>query len=192
MKIKSSILFFLFICPIILNCSNDPVTPDGTEYFPLKTGNYWIYGLETDSYKIEITGTKILEGEEYFIFKSSSLPDYENEYERLYRQKEDQIYTYFENEEYVYLDFNLVDGGSWESIGPYKGEVTKKDETVAIDAGRFNDCITVLFKVLYASDLEYSEKYAPDIGLIEHRFRGQVIYRLRSAYINGQTYPLND
>jgi hypothetical protein len=95
---------------------------------------------------------------------------------------------YFEEIEYLFIDFTLPEGGRWNSYYSYYGLIRGKNLNSTVQAGIFSNVIEILFENTSISDIYELNRYAPGVGMISSAgFRRN--FELRSAFVDGKSYP---
>jgi hypothetical protein len=187
-------ILMLSILPVIFISSckeeSEPFSPVLTsEYFPLQVGNKWTYKwlLNDLEWTGEVTGTSIIGSQKYFVYVRTYPDNFiDTSYFRV--DNNNVIIINFLNEDYIYIDFERTIREEWQSYPDFFGYVRRRNLTVTVDAGTFDNVIEVFFDNTVVSDLYEFNRYAPDIGLIEsYGFRRASI--LVNAIVNGISYP---
>jgi hypothetical protein len=186
-------ILMICILPIIfLNSCDEESSPFfpalQSEYFPLQVGNRWTYKwlLDDQQWTAEVKGTRIIGPHLYFVY-ARSYPDgfVDTSYFRV--DSNNVIIINYLNEDYIYIDFERPIREEWQSYPDFFGYVRRRNLTVTVDAGTFNNVTEVFFDNTVVSDLYEFNHYAPDVGLVESfGFRRASI--LVSAFVNGIFY----
>lgn len=188
-------IFLALIAVIVASCGdstvNPPVVPTKAEvYFPLHVGDQWRYAESmgtTVSDTLIVTVDQIVEfnGKKYYTVWSNwalkktaivSIPYY-------LRTEGSRVYSYFNESEELYADFDRT---TPDSINKNSRYVTEKGVNVTVPAGMFSGCVaTAAYSSMY--DAMPFEKYAPNVGMIAREARGPQ-YHLTYAQVDGKIY----
>jgi hypothetical protein len=183
------IKILLLVLLLITSCVDERtgiVNPDEVSYFPMQVGNRWIYESDSLDLTIEITGIKILNAFAYFEF----IKTYDGEMDTMFckAMSDERIYIFFNGTDELLIDFQSPEGEIWQSFGEFFSKVNRRELSVQTTAGNFENVIEIFTDNTQLSDLYEFNKYAPEVGLIETiGFRR--MFRLKSARVNGVTYP---
>ncbi|MFC1508695.1 hypothetical protein ACFL60_03295 [Candidatus Omnitrophota bacterium] len=144
-------------------------------FFPLATGKSWIYErTENDEnptkHTVSIIGTVNYNNGTYYRFSERSPWKFTD-----FRIDENDVYTYFDNNEMLFLRFGIAPGTIWEcgleaGVYPRKG-IYKGTETVDTPAGEFENCAHFEMKITYSDDMydSYDLWYASGVGLLKSK-----------------------
>jgi hypothetical protein len=186
----SKILFATMALLIILftsSCDNqlgiEPNTlAQSRDYFPMHTGDTWVYDFigESTTYElqVEVTGTEMIDGREYYKFRYTTNNDWST-YTAYYRKEGNtKVFRHENGEERLYIDFDSAENDTTT----YRGYVDLHENNKS--AGGFSNCITIV----YDSQEDYSqpitEIYAPGVGLVQRKTSAGTLYYV-SATIDG-------
>ncbi|MBT4485565.1 MAG: carboxypeptidase regulatory-like domain-containing protein [Candidatus Latescibacteria bacterium] len=145
-----------------------------TDYFPLKTGAYWIFKRTVDDgspaeHTVSVSGTVTEKGLTY----PQLTPGYPAFFST-YRIEGDKVYALTdEGKEVIYLKFGIPDKTEWvidiirsdtPHIGIYHGL-----ETVGVSAGTFIDCLHFETRVMHGENSYESTEmwFARGVGLVK-------------------------
>jgi len=107
---------------------------------------------------------------------------------RLRYEKNDRLLILFEGEEFLYIDFSLPPGSTWNTYYNFYAEIRNKGLNYTVPAGIFSNVTEILFENTLISDVYEFNKYAPGVGMISSSgFRRN--FNLASAQVNGKIYP---
>jgi hypothetical protein len=176
----------LSLALILAGCRDNPSDPVyNSVYFPLRSGNNWNYS-GTGDMRIEIESLVVLRGVYYFRTVRTFSEASDTLFLR-YRSN-DQLMIYFEGDEYLYIDFSLPAGSTWDSYYFFYGQMRRRDLNTTVSAGIFSNVIEVLFENTRVSDVFEMNQYAPGVGMISSAgFRRY--FELHSAFVNGVNFP---
>jgi hypothetical protein len=140
-----------------------------TEFFPLQTGNQWIYRGPAGVWSAQIVGAQVFGAHEYFLWQSST-----GEAAWL-RMAEDGTLWQLEPEgrrEQVRVAFATPEGGVFETVADpchREGVMEKKNTVHRGPVGEFHGALVVRYPAANCADAGLDrEVYAPWIGLV-HR-----------------------
>lgn len=163
MKIKSLLILLASTLVISFSCTKEEkyIIPLSGDYLPMQIENYWEI---KDAGKITITGTKVLDNKQYYVFS-------EGTFDKLYRNENNKIYTIsaFGNE---YLIYDLkasvnevwqyqIDGTIWNA------QLQSKTDTITINNTKITNCYRFYFDSPLMADDENTVWLAPGIGFIK-------------------------
>ena len=138
----------------------------------MKPGSSWTYERSIDSsepydYTVTITGTTNHDGTIFRQISESGPWEFTD-----FRIENNNVSTYFDGMQLVFLDFSGESGKEWE-MGVIAGTYTRKVtfigiETVDTPAGTFESCAHFETKVAYGETSydSYDLWYAPGVGLV--------------------------
>lgn len=179
---------YIFIIVFLISCSKENIivsTEGKADYFPMQVGNSWTYSFNDAEWNVQITATKIMGGNLYFLFVRNFGGEIDTTY---FRKVENVIYINYLGADYIYIDFNKATGEEWQSYENFYVKINKMNMNVEVAAGNFNNVIEILLENSSVSDLFEFNRYAPNIGLIESiGFRRKS--ELKFAFVNGILYP---
>lgn len=183
--IISIVISFLFV----ISCSDKRtgiVNPSNIIYFPMQLGNKWTYESNSLDMVVEITGIKIHNIYSYYEF----IKTYDGEVDTVLcrASKDEKVFIFFDNADQLFIDFKSPVGETWQTFGHFFAKVNRTGLSVQTTAGNFEGVIEIFSDNTQSSDLYEFNKYSPEVGLVETiGFRR--VFRLKSAYVNGVTYP---
>lgn len=188
---KKHLLHTLFMATnlFLVSCTKDEnnTIPSAGEYLPMQVQNNWEF---QNNLKTAITGTKIIDGNTYYIFEQGSDTSY-------YRNAADKIYVRRSSgPESVKFDLTANSGGEWEFEDGGTTWIVKllsKTDTVTVNNTKIPNCYRFFFNIPLAVDDEHDIYLAPGIGFIKMTC-GECLYpsiNLRKANINNTeiTFP---
>ncbi len=169
-----------------LSCSNNPADPEyNSEFLPLREGNWWKYKGSLDM-TVNVESVVKINGEFYYLIVRS-FPE-SSDTLRLRYKFNDRLMIWFEDKEYLYIDFSLPEGSKWNSFYNFYGEIRAKGLNSTVPAGIFSNVTEVLFENTLISDVYEFNRYAPGVGMISSSgFRRN--FSLVQAQVNGNIYP---
>ena len=195
---------FILIVYVCIFCDVNSLLSQVDTYFPVKVGNTWTYNEIIDIYlygkqTITIVDTIAIEGRRYFLFdrffyagkfKDSSL----------FRFEDQKVIRNVGGVEQVWFDFDVAVNDFWflEIFDPdldttvqVKVTLFSKNINQNINGRNINDCYCFYFKILYATEHDWSYTLAKDIGCVVMWSGGSVpvYYKFREGTINGVEYP---
>jgi hypothetical protein len=177
------VLLLLIILP---GCNDNPGDPVyNSLYFPLSVGNKWEYTGSVDM-TIEVVSFTPIKGRFYHTLVRY-FPEASDTMHLRY-DRNDRLMICFEEEEYLFIDFTLPEGSTWDTYYSYYGVLRGKNLNSIVQAGIFNGVTEILFENYLFSDIYELNRYAPGVGMVSSLgFRRH--FELRSAVINGISYP---
>ena len=159
------------ILPDFIGYDHTKTTDAG--FFPISTGKSWKYkrtenGENSTELTVSIIGTVNYNNGTYYRF-SERIPWKFTDF----RSDENDVYTYFDDNEMLFLRFGIAPGTEWECgleagvyprVGIYLGA-----ETVDTPAGVLENCAHFEMKVTYSDDMydSYDLWYASGVGLVK-------------------------
>ncbi|AGC77040.1 hypothetical protein LX97_01781 [Nonlabens dokdonensis] len=185
------ILLCLFVGALTLSCSSDDDnnTIQSTNFYGLKVGNSWTYQFNDlqgtwneNMQMVEITGTQVINGEDYFIQESvTTFDNGQPDDLRIEYLREDSQGFLVDSEGFVRAhptDMNFTGVLPITSIGAnveYRTELNSNNLTTTVPAGTFTNSFLIDFFMFDNQSMqrlgtgasEYT--YAPEIGLIEEK-----------------------
>ena len=163
-------------------------------WFPLATGNYWIYERQGDgsktSYRMEIGEPATRGGRIYFQLQNPFGPG------ALVRQADDGRFVAWNADagtDALWYDFSAADGTSWQAECRdclEQGRVVARGLEAEVPAGTFPNALKVELRGRCADAGSTDEVFAAGVGMIEHEeitIAGPQRFRLREARIDGRT-----
>ncbi|MBL8229718.1 MAG: hypothetical protein JNL98_14610 [Bryobacterales bacterium] len=162
----------------------------GQDYFPLQTGNQWIYqsggAFRSDPWVVEVTGAETINGQEYF--KVTGFPGIE------YLRKNEAgtliIYDREARAEKTWAAFGAATGEAWRTEANdcnSTAVITSRTAEVKLPAGDFNNALRIAYSFTRCADAGLTtETFLPSIGLAERRelsIAGERVYSLVYARV---------
>ena len=196
------------IAPAVDESVKSADTVQKPDYFPMHVGDTWTYVGEYPQRGVDvrcirrITGKRIIEGKEYFVFevkyalryklrdaeKSKRLP---GKSEILLRREGNKIYELVRGKEELYIDLSAEVDAKWLYKDEYAA-LCKKNVSVTTPAGTFKDCLEFGY-MIGCCDAGGDIYLAPDVGMVAYAsiWIGGVAKRckLESAVIDGKKIP---
>jgi hypothetical protein len=162
-------------------------------WFPLATGNYWIYERQGDgsktSYRMEIGEQATHDGRIYFQLDNPFGLD------AFVRQADDGRFVAWNADtgtDAVWYDFSAGDRTPWRAEGRdclEQGRVVGRGLEADVPAGKFTNALKVELRGPCADAGSTDEVFAPGVGMIEHEeitIAGPQLFQLREARIDGK------
>lgn len=152
----------LLIIPALFSCQKDHITKiePGSEYFPLKVGNYWNYDLDG---KYLVKDSQLYEGKEYF----EIINDYGTS--SFYVIRDNKVYVrdlFINNKEEMKFDLVAQTNDTW-TYGPGSVTLTNRNATITIGNLQVDSCLQFDFYNRNLIDYGSSIWLAPHLGLIQ-------------------------
>lgn len=184
--IKKSILFAVLLFSGCYEDRIEPIISYSANYFPMQTGNWWIYQTDSLDLTVEITRIKVFNSNYWY----EIIKTFDGEVDTMFCKagSNEKVFIFFDNRDELFLDFDRPDGQIWESFGNFYSKINRRGLNIQTPAGNFENVIEIFTDNYHLSDLYEFNKYAPGVGLVETiGFRR--IFRLKNAFVNGITYP---
>ncbi len=173
-----------------------PLFSESQSFFPLQIGNEWTYylveggvGDTTADVFYFVFDTVSLDGRRYFAYgEDSNFPEY-------YRADSlGHVFRYIDGSETIWFDFTKAEGDSYQIDLPslkihYRVRVLGRNEVVENRAGRFENCLRLLFDDPNQFDDAFELWFARDVGIVKRFLPHAIVQQLYSAKVNGRTYP---
>lgn len=165
-------------------------------WFPLATGNYWIFEREgphgaSSSYRMAVGEAVARNGVLYYQLDDPFGPD------ALVRQAGDGRFTAFDADtgaDVLWYDFAAEEGVWWTVEGRScldRGRIAQRGLEADAPAGSFSDAMKVELRDPFCADAgSTDELFVSGVGMIEHEeitIAGPQRFRLREARIDGKT-----
>ena len=185
--------------PLLLLCLSLTTTLFAQgEYFPLQTGNTWLYrsNRTAESWTLEITGEREVSGVNYHVLRGfpsgELLLRFTDAGTLVFRQVERGTPPI--SEEKPWVAFNAAVGEAWATaIDPCNNTavIRSRSATVKSPTGEFENALEVGYQPANCADAGLTrELFLPGIGLVERRFTtiaGERILQLVRATIGGSS-----
>lgn len=194
-SVKHFLKYFFFVMVVAAACNDDSdsiITESGLDYFPLQTGNYYIYNIDETIYsEVAPVQNKIYQMK-VEVMDSFPTPDgtYTYVLSRMTRDNETDVWLDLDtwstrannlelvvnegNTPYLKLVFPLHEGKEWNgnkynNFGEDKYQLTSFGEPFELEETNFENTLTVTQEnnddVIVYHDIR-KEVYAKDIGLV--------------------------
>jgi hypothetical protein len=204
---KSALIFLILV--LASGCKNSFSIRMTADYFPLKTGNRWVFDVQgKNNYRIEmeVTATEIMQGDSVLTVEVGG-EIYHFQRKSGFVKKIRELHTTYEGEKVIfgtlyepYLLLPPLEGENWEREFSFSsfhnGEILEKSFFISVDSVTQTSIIlnSVNYENVYRikrtivedndSTVEY-EWFAPDIGLIKKEIPAHsLIWELVSFELN--------
>ncbi len=188
MRRFSLIVFPAFFVLLFSGCDHNPLNSQfPADYMPLLVGGEWIYsGVPLDSTfrdTATVIGTATLGGHKYFILNHTNDPIPTGDQRQFLRISGNKIYINHKGREFIYVDFNQPEGGTWKSYDDFTGMMLKKDFEITTPAGHFTHAVEVAFLLSTLKDAASPlVTFVPNVGIV--RYRGYFVRPAKLAEYN--------
>ncbi|MCH7677229.1 hypothetical protein IH879_20090 [candidate division KSB1 bacterium] len=178
--------------------SNRVLMPqDSVDYFPLRVGNSWTYDEQfapgTPDFEVLITDSLILKGNLYYQLQNGQCITAYSNFIRVDSLRQLRMFFTCDSSEHAVFDLAAEVGDSLSFIPPGATgtvvvELCSQRDSLAVPAGTFPDVLEfVITDNNSGASLVY--QFAANVGIIRQSATNQRL-ALKSAFVNGETYPV--